>query len=530
MSILKTKNYIFSALFLICLNLILFSAPQQENTTSYFTPEDSLKSLRYLSSQISKVLTSANLNDTKYEIAIYSIDNNKYYFKKNIDEPLTPASLTKVFTCYSSLFLIDKNYQYDTKVFYSGKIENGILNGDIYLVGDGDPLFSSKDIIEFAKQIKDKGILQITGNIIADGSCFDNITNRVAYSGDKEIVQALQPISGLAIDQNLVTVIVDGINQRNSRLATVKSLPASYAFQINNTARVVGQSHGNPSKRTGSIQSDINENFGGPITITETMAKNIYISQQKSKGNMQVFNVAGNIDAGDSYSYTFYIDNPEYVAAGSLLYHLKAAGIMVNGSYLEGAIPPPDKLIQICSKKRPLLDIISPTLKLSDNYLAEAIYKKIGSYSGKMIDNAKEAKGLIGRFLEKYSLNPEEHFLFDGSGLSRRNKITGKTVISLLSDLYKSDLKVILDTTLAIAGVDGTVKNRMIGTLAEDNLRAKTCTHKNVSGLCGIVHTLDGEAIAYSFIFNGDYVGDYKKIENQLGILISEFFYFNKEQ
>ena len=86
-----------------------------------------------------------------------------------------------------------------------------------------------------------------------------------------------------------------------------------------------------------------------------------------------------------------------------------------------------------------------------------------------------------------------------------------------------------MDTCLSIAGTDGTLRGRMTGTLAENNLHAKTGTHGNVSALAGVVKTLDGEPIAFSFIFNGSNVGVYKQIENQLGILISEFFYFNRE-
>jgi D-alanyl-D-alanine carboxypeptidase len=65
--------------------------------------------------------------------------------------------------------------------------------------------------------------------------------------------------------------------------------------------------------------------------------------------------------------------------------------------------------------------------------------------------------------------------------------------------------------------------------LAQNNLRAKTGTHKNVSGLCGTVKTLDGENLAFCFIFNGPSVGLYKQVENRLGIILAEFFYFNRE-
>ena len=242
------------------------------------------------------------------------------------------------------------------------------------------------------------------------------------------------------------------------------------------------------------------------------------------------FSVSGAIDAGDSYSYSYFIENPELAAAGALYNYLKMNGINVKGNYLSGKLPKDQNKIELCSKQRYLVDIISETLKNSDNYLAENIFKKIGASSGKMIENAKEAKTIISGLLNKYGLNGNDCVFYDGSGLSRRNKVNGETVVGFLNKIYKSDSKNILDTTLSIAGIDGTIKNRMQGTLAFNNLMAKTGTHKNVSGLCGIVKTLDGEHLAFSFIFNGNNIGEYKQIENRLGIILAEFFYFNKEQ
>jgi D-alanyl-D-alanine carboxypeptidase len=87
-----------------------------------------------------------------------------------------------------------------------------------------------------------------------------------------------------------------------------------------------------------------------------------------------------------------------------------------------------------------------------------------------------------------------------------------------------------LDSTLPVAGYDGTLRNRMIGTLAENNVHAKTGTHGNVSALSGYVTTLDGERLAFAFMFNGPSVGVYKTVENELGTLLAQFFYFNEEK
>jgi PBP4 family serine-type D-alanyl-D-alanine carboxypeptidase len=217
--------------------------------------------------------------------------------------------------------------------------------------------------------------------------------------------------------------------------------------------------------------------------------------------------------------------------AGTFKRILTHNGIVVNGTFGEKELKSSNNSKQylIAENERYLVDIISPTMKNSDNYLAENVFKIIGANSGKMRDNAKEAKQIILKVLDTINVPCMDCQFNDGSGLSRRNKVSAESVIRLLESTYYSPLRHILDTTMAIAGYDGTIRNRMIGTLAEQNLKAKTGTHSNVSGLSGLVKTLDGEQLAFSFIFNGGNVGVYKQIENQLGILLSEFFYFNRE-
>ncbi len=528
------KNIFIALLLTGIFTLNLFA--QNTFESNILTSEDTVKSLKFLSAQISKVITNANFKNTKYTIAVYSLDNNKYYFKKSTNRELTPASLTKLFVCYSALMNLGKDYQYKTEIYHSGTFKNGIINGDIYIIGAGDPLFSTDDLKAMIDSMHSYGIKEIKGDIIADANFFDNITDRLKYSGDKDRVQGLPPITGLSINKNIVTITVKGIPQGKLRKPVVVTDPPSPSFKIINKAKVKGRpKHKNTKKQQKRSYIEPMDNitiYGGPVVVSSTARRrsSIRIRHKKDASGKQIFTVTGTINADNSYSYSYFISDPVQAVSGALLKMLNRSNIKVHGTFKKGNLNDvTTPIYKIAEADRFLLDVISPTLKNSDNFNAEHIFKLIGAANGKMVENAKESRQIIVKTLDSLGIDFSNCVFYDGSGLSRRNKLTSKVAIEFLSVLFNSEYRPILDTTLAIAGVDGTLKKRMKYSLAQNNLRAKTGTHKNVSGLCGTVKTLDGENLAFCFIFNGPSVGLYKQVENRLGIILAEFFYFNRE-
>jgi D-alanyl-D-alanine carboxypeptidase/D-alanyl-D-alanine-endopeptidase (penicillin-binding protein 4) len=524
------KNAFVSLLILGIFSINLLS--QNSFKSNIFTYEDTLKSLKFLSGQISRVITSAGFKNTKYAIAVYSLDNKKYYFKKNAKKPLTPASLTKLFTCYSALFTLGTDFEYVTDIYHSGNNVNGIINGDVYIVGSGDPMFSTNDLRSMVRQIVASGIKEIKGSIIADGTFFDDITDRLNYSGDKDRVQGVQPVTGLSINKNIVTVTIHGIPQGKKRSALVTTDPPSPAFRIINKSRVKGRPKRKSKKKTFWGEPQLLNQYGGPAeTHSTARRRSTYIKHRKDANGKQVFTASGTINADRTYSYSYFINNPDEVIAGALLRSLNEGGVKVSGTFKTGKLQDvTTPIYKLAESKRYLVDVISPALKNSDNYLAENIFKLIGAHSGKMVENAKESKMIIRNVLDSMNIDFDKCVLYDGSGLSRRNKLTAVAGIKLLINATNNEnINNVIDSSLSVAGCDGTLKKRMRHTLAADNLKAKTGTHRNVSGLCGIVKTLDGERLAFCFIFNGPSVGLYKQLENKLGIILAQFFYFNRE-
>lgn len=206
-----------------------------ETLSSGYTNRDSAAAIGILQARLQQILSKAKLGvGAKYSLKVYSMDSHKTYFERNPYAPLTPASTTKLFSTFAAFATLGGSYGVPTTVYSDAPIQNGVINGNLYLVGHGDALLTTTDIEELAEQITKKGVKKITGTIYGDGTYFDNLTERHIYSGDHEVVEPMPPITALGINRNTVTVMASPGNPTH-----VQTLPPSDAFSIVNSAQAV---------------------------------------------------------------------------------------------------------------------------------------------------------------------------------------------------------------------------------------------------------------------------------------------------
>jgi len=511
---------------------------------SIFTKEDSTNSLISLRATIEDILNNELLAKTKHSIAIYSLDQKDYIYQKNIYEAITPASNTKLFTTFSALSIFGKSYYVSTVVYSDARPgSDSVLNGNLYIVGYGDGLLSVSDIEYLADDIKKSGIKRINGNIYADDSYFDEITDRMIYAGDADRVEGIPPITSLSIEKNIVQVLVRAGSISGDKV-NVQTIPASDAFRVSVTGKVRGGKKRNKGSLDNNESIEVEQHtlpifesryqYGGGAyeNIAISAAGRIYISSKLGKDGFQNLKVSGSLNSGRTYYYSYHILNPALAVSGSLKNRLISGGVPVTGTIGVKSIQEIDsskKTVYLSVFQRPLIELLMPINKNSDNYLAETLFKTIGGNAKLNDHTGKSAQMAIKEALKNNRIYCDKCQLNDGSGLSRRNLCTTDALVQMLRAAANSNFASEFDTTLAIAGIDGTLEKRMTYGLAENNLRAKTGTLRNVSALSGYVNTLDGERLCFSFIFNGPNIGTYKEIENQLGEILSQFFYYNVE-
>jgi PBP4 family serine-type D-alanyl-D-alanine carboxypeptidase len=215
--------------------------------------------------------------------------------------------------------------------------------------------------------------------------------------------------------------------------------------------------------------------------------------------------------------------NPDMFIAGALRYQLRMAGITVGGS-IARAITPDDAEL-LAEFKHPLSYLVGLVNKNSDNFLAEHVYKLVGASAGGQKQTGKFATETVKRILSNHGIPVDGICIYDGSGLCRKNLFSASVQTMLLNRALKLPFGQDFKNSLSVAGVDGTLKKRMLGTYAQSNLRAKTGTLRNTSALSGYAYTRDGEQLIFSIISNGPSVGEYKQLENRIGEAIANFSY-----
>lgn len=522
---------------------------KQVNNFNVSNDSVTLKTYSSIASDLNLILSDKALNTTKYGIAIYSNKLNKWIFTKNHRQLLVPASNTKLVTTFTTYDLLGENHQVTTSIVTDGKIENGTLNGNIYIVGQGDPLLSVSDIESIADGIKTLGINKINGNIYGDGSFFDKETNRFIYSGDRDEVQATAPITALAIDKNIISVIVTS-GTTPGKPVNVQFKPASSAFGYSNSATISTQSQPKgkikqqPKKqkvKAAMLNFDNNEyhlyagDSKSKITKTKQNTKNkktnksisnpIRITSSLQEDGKQIFYIKGCLPVNRTYTYKCYIQNPEFVVAGVLKDRLLSGGVTVNGNIGKKELSQNEKIkyTTLYSFTRNINDIISITNKQSDNYLAETLFKINGATSQKNSNIAKSASFTALQALENNNIDITGFVFNDGSGLSRRNLITAEGLAKLLIQARNKSFYNAMESSFSIAGIDGTLTRRMLSSDAYANLKGKTGTHANVSSLAGVVRTRNGDTLCFAYIFNGGSVGLYKQLEDKISIKIAEY-------
>ena len=214
------------------------------------------------------------------------------------------------------------------------------------------------------------------------------------------------------------------------------------------------------------------------------------------------------------------------LACGYLLKNeLMEKGIEVIGDVVPGTVPLDARTVAR-HLSPPLANIIKSMNKPSDNWIAELLFKAIGAEVMGEPGTWQKGRDAVNEFLEEITGEPPGHRFVDGSGLSRYNLINAELLTQLLVYMYQNfELMPEYLASLPIAGVDGTLMNRMQGVSAENVLRAKTGTLSGVSALAGYTTTADGEVVAFGILIS-HYVGSAtpaRDIQDQIGGYLTGF-------
>lgn len=384
---------------------------------------------------------------------LYQLDANKYFI---------PASNVKLLTTAAALLQLGGEFQIRTPVYGTGNSPN---LRSLRVVGKGDPSLTTEQLEGLVRQLKEKGIEQISQLIIEDSYFKNPDLNSTWEWGDTAFYYATA-VNSFMLNKNAVTLTL---------------LP---------------QKLGQP------LQLE----WSDPIAAKQWQIKNQAIAAPaESPYNVEVYGNLGEpsldirgelaIDAEPDIWGLSIVDPNQYFLE-SLRSILEKAGIKVDRTsvtYESQAIESEVELAAINSQS--LANLIKETNRESNNLFAEALLKILETESKKQ--TALEA---IQENLTKLGVNANSYILADGSGLSRQNLVAPEAFVETLQLMAKTPNGEIYQNSLAIAGVDGTLKSRFQNTPIQSNLRAKTGTLSGVSALSGYLEVPDYQPLVFSII------------------------------
>ena len=424
--------------------------------------------------KLDKILSNSFFESTLAAVDVYDLTGKEIIYQKNNRYLLHPASNMKILTSAAGLVFLGPDYNFETTFYYKGDIDDGVLDGNLYVVGGFDPAFSIQDLDYFIDAIDSLGIKKIKGNIFADVSRMDTMYWGEGWMWDDDPSTDSPYLSSLNINYNSVNVFLLGTEP--GRKAQIILNPYSKYFNVYNEAVTVSPDEDNSYS----------------ITRDWMNKKNTVVAKGKVK--------KGRMITGDEEPQSLNVFRPDLYFLTLFKETLQRKGIKVEGKSDNFWLP--YDAIYLRTISRPFAEIIIPLDKKSINLIAEMVlYALAEKYYGKPA-TAKNGIKVINNFISLIGMSPEKYNLVDGSGLSHYNLVSAELILEVLKYMYYSEpgLYKILVESFPIAGVDGTLAKRMNGTSAENNVKAKTGTITGVSALSGYITSQSGRLIAFSIL------------------------------
>ncbi len=465
--------------------------------------------LAELRAQLAAHLGQARFNGASWGVKISSLESGQTVFEHHADRLLSPASNSKLYTGALALDLLGADYRIVTPLYATVKPDGaGNIDGDLIIVGRGDPSWKSKNrrddfwdiFAPFVAALKKAGVRRVAGDIVADATFFRGPASGAGWTVDDLNDDYGAEISALTLEENFADVRVVPGAAVGARCELTLLHPQTGLVLENRTTTIA---------KGGVRRVEARRNVGESTTY-----------------------IFGELPLGDKEEILdVTVPRPAQWFAAALKAALIRSGILVDGAPRSVRWPESTAVTATAFKlgeleSPPMRELVAAFMKPSQNLETDLIFGHVGETLRaadyfKQADTASPAVAaslaaartsenagvvVLREFLRKHGLPVDDVRFEEGSGLSRNNLTTARATLALLQVMAKHrDAKDFFDA-LPIAGVDGTLRRRLRGTAAEGNLRAKTGTLRWANALSGYVTSAAGERLVLSVIVNRNVV------------------------
>jgi D-alanyl-D-alanine carboxypeptidase/D-alanyl-D-alanine-endopeptidase (penicillin-binding protein 4) len=448
--------------------------------------------LASLQARLAEHLDQPRFAAAMWGVKVETLDSGKVLFERNACKLLKPASNAKLYTGALALDRLGPDFRIQTSLYSEARPDkSGTLWGDLVVYGRGDPSFAerfnggsySNLLRPLVDAIAAAGVKHIKGDLVGDESYFHGPPFGTQWTWDDLQNYYGAEFSALTVQDNTVDLIFKP-GPRVGAPCLVSTLPATSYLSFSN--RTVTMEAG--ARRQISIYRPVGGNT-------------VYLSGWMPLGGTNL------IDAVS-------VHRPALWFVTLLKEALARRGISASGkvravNWLDRQVTPINlgKWVGLGSVASPPLTTILPKMmKSSQNLYAHLLLLQVGARARapETLNQTTEDVGLteLQSFLATAGVRHGEVLLEEGSGLSRGALVTPNATVALLRYMHRHRWLETFRASLPVAGVDGTLRNRMKGTVAAGNVRAKTGTLRYVNTLSGYVTTKAGENLVFSLMLN----------------------------
>ena len=437
---------------------------------------------------LDEIFADQRLSDAQWGVSVYSLDREELLFGHNSNKLYIPASNEKILTAAAALIRLGPEYRFKTRVFIDGVVKEGVLQGNLIIQGFGDPSLSprvdsGKDpytaFRAFAERLKERGIKSIAGSIAGDTSAFKGGSHGTGWELDDLMESYASPVGALAFNENFVS------------------------FQIRPGAKAgdVAILTSEPLQGYPRVENSVVTTVGGSVSIFVEHAPVI-------AGAREIIKIRGTIPIkSQPVRRSVAVQSPARYYLEALRRQLDSEGIDVADCDIKENYSMPRSggsvavELLMTHESAPLAELLMPIMKESLNMPSETLLRIMGL---EFRSEGTVAAGIeaVEKTLETMGIRKGSYIYADASGLSRRNLISADIFVRTLGFMYRQPVFKQFYTSMAVAGTDGTLKNRLTDAMVKGNIRAKTGTISGVSTISGYLRTADGEMLAFSMIAN----------------------------
>jgi len=461
-----------------------------------------------------RLVQAAPVDKGEWGLLVVDSVTGETLYEKNADKYFVPASNMKLLTTALALDKLGADYRFRTTIETNGKLmEDGTLRGDLILVGRGDPNLSNRKfpfdtkeefdgppervLAEMADAVVARGVKEITGDIVGDDSYFPRERYPDGWEIDDMVWEYGSAISAIVVDDNTVTLTLTP-GERAGELSNWVVEPATSEFVVNGEVTTVG------AKEKGDLR------------LTR-------------EPGARIATVTGTLPARSApHKLVLAIQEPAQQAAELLARLLTQRGVKMGGKVRAQHEPDPAESTRTLLAEHwsvRLGDSVKLVNKISQNLHTEVLLRTAARQNGRWTDPEDLLK-FAKEFYAKVGIGPDDVVQTDGSGLSRHDMVTPRAFVTLLAYAQKQPWFADYYASLPVAGLDGTLNERMKLEGIAGRIHAKTGSVSHVRTLSGYADTAGGRRLIFSFLSNNQNVKNHEvheAIDGLCAAMIEEF-------